>query len=133
MTRLYMLDTDICSYLIQGTNAKLNRAVKRHDGALFMSAITYHELLFGAVRCNSKRLTDAVQALSKKISIQPWTVEAAAISSAIRSDLESKGQTIGVMDTMIAGSALSEEYTLVTNNIAHFSRISGLRIENWAV
>lgn len=46
-------------------------------------------------------------------------------------DLESKGVPIGAMDLLIAAHALALDATLVTNNRAHFSRIAGLRIENW--
>lgn len=49
----------------------------------------------------------------------------------IRATLEVQGQLIGDMDMLIAAVAKAEGLTLVTNNTAHFSRVAGLRIENW--
>lgn len=131
MTHAYMLDTDICSYAIKGTYAVLNDAIRRHAGNLCMSAITYHELQYGAKKCGSRRIESSIAALAALVPVVGWESEAAVIAAAIRSDLEARGMPIGVMDALIAGAALAEECTLVTNNTAHFSRIAGLRIENW--
>ena len=56
MTSRYMLDTDIASYVIRGTDKALNRRVVAHAGRLCMSAITYHELLYGARMRESRRV-----------------------------------------------------------------------------
>ena len=50
----------------------------------------------------------------------------------LRADLERRGQPIGALDTMIAAQALSMNAVLVTNNTREFSRIAGLKLENWA-
>lgn len=131
MTHAYMLDTDICSYAIKGTYAVLNDAIRHHAGNLCMSAITYHELQYGAKKCGSRRIEASIAALAALVPVVGWESEAAEIAAAVRSDLEARGMSIGVMDALIAGAALAEECTLVTNNTAHFSRITGLRIENW--
>ena len=132
MKHSYMLDTDICSYVIQGKNAPLNRAVRRHAGHLCMSAVTYHELQYGARRRGSRRIEESIAGLKTLVPVVGWQSEAAEIAAAVRCDLEARGVPIGVMDALIAGAALAEECTLVTNNMAHFSRVAGLRIENWA-
>ena len=49
----------------------------------------------------------------------------------LRQELEGQGNIIGSMDMLIAASAIAEDAILVTNNTAHFSRISGLKYENW--
>lgn len=131
MTHAYMLDTDICRCAIKGTYAVLNDAIRRHAGNLCMSAITYHELRYGARKCGSRRIEAAIAALAALVPVMGWESEAAEIAAAIRSDLDARGMSIGVMDALIAGAALAEECTLVTNNMVHFSRIAGLRIENW--
>lgn len=131
MTHAYMLDTDICRCAIKGSYAVLNDAIRRHAGNLCMSAITYHELRYGARKCGSHRIEAAIAALAALVPVVGWESEAAEIAAAIRSDLEVRGMSIGVMDALIAGAALAEECTLVTNSTALFSRISGLRIENW--
>jgi tRNA(fMet)-specific endonuclease VapC len=126
-----MLDTDMCSYLIRGTSDELARKVKRHHSQLCMSAITLAELLFGAAKRQSPRLTETVALLQQLVSVVPWSAEAAQQYAAIRRDLESDGLPIGNMDMLIAASARSENYCLVTNNTAHFTRVRNLRLENW--
>lgn len=132
MIRRYMLDTDISSYVIRGTDAKLNRKVASKAGSLCMSAITHHELLYGAKMRDSKRLEDTIAALVEVVPVVEFTSAAATEAAKIRSALDKAGQTIGVMDALIAANAIIEDCTLVTNNTARFSRIDGLRIENWA-
>ena len=60
-----------------------------------------------------------------------WTSEAAMAYADIRLSLEQQGIPIGGMDMMIAASALSGGYVLVTNNVRHFGGVAGLAIENW--
>ena len=132
MSRRYMLDTDISSFVIRGTNAKLNRKVASKAGSLCMSAITYHELFYGARMRDSKRLESVIEALVEMVPVVEFSAEAASCAGEIRSGLDKSGTTIGVMDTLIAANALSEGCVLVTNNVSHFSRIHGLTLENWA-
>jgi len=131
MTMRYMLDTDVASYVIRGMDATLNRRVMAHAGRLCMSAVTYHELLYGARRRGSTRLLETINVLTELVPVVDFSSDAAARSARIRATLDAKGQTIGVMDTLIAANALSAGCTLVTNNTDHFSRITGLSFENW--
>ena len=66
------------------------------------------------------------------MEILGFDVEAADCYGKIRADLEKKGTPIGPLNMMIAGHAQSLGYTVVTNNVKEFSRVSALRIENWA-
>ena len=131
MTRRYMLDTDIASYVIRGTDKVLNRKVVAHAGRLCMSAITYHELLYGARMRGSRRLESVIAALVEIVPVVEFSHKAADRAAAVRAALDSAGKTIGVMDSLIAANAIAEGCTLVTNNTAHFSRIKGLSTENW--
>lgn len=131
MHQLYMLDTDICSYVIRGTSDLLVRRIKGHKNQLCISSITLAELLFGAARKNSPRLTDAVALFQQLVEVRNWTQEAAAKYAKIRMELENSGSVIGNMDMLIAAAAQAENAWLVTNNIAHFSRVKGLKFENW--
>jgi len=132
MTMRYMLDTDVASYVIRGMDTALNHRVTAHAGRLCMSAVTYHELLYGARRRGSKRLLETIKALAELVPVVDFSSDAAGRAARIRATLDEKGQTIGVMDTLIAANALSTGCTLVTNNTDHFSRIPGLSFENWA-
>ena len=131
MKTRYMLDTDISSYVIRGTNQNLNRRVASKAGRLCMSSITYHELLYGArMRC-SKRIESIIEVLVEMVPVVAFSEQAAAQAATIRAMLDQSGRTIGVMDALIAANAMTEGCVLVTNNINHFSRIDGLQIENW--
>jgi tRNA(fMet)-specific endonuclease VapC len=60
-----------------------------------------------------------------------WTESDAETAGKIRTDLEKNGHTIGPLDIQIAGQAVSNELILVTNNEKEFSRVNGLKVENW--
>jgi len=73
------------------------------------------------------------EALLKLIPIEPLTLEDASHYAKIRSALENKGLGIGPMDTLIAAQAVRLGATLVTRNTREFSRVPGLKVENWQV
>lgn len=133
MSILYMLDTDTCSYAIKGTSPELIRHIKAHKSSLCISSITLAELLFGVAKKNSERLATAVSLFQQLVDVKPWTPEAAEKYADIRHDLETKGTPIGSMDMLIAASSLAEGACLITNNHAHFSRVKGLKLDNWLV
>jgi tRNA(fMet)-specific endonuclease VapC len=131
---IFMLDTDICIYIIKRKPAGvLKRLESLQPGQLAMSAITFAELMNGAkksryVEANLEKLN----ALGELIDIRPFDKQAAVSYGDVRSRLEKKGETIGGNDLLIAAHALSLNWTLVTNNDREFSRVEGLKMENWA-
>jgi tRNA(fMet)-specific endonuclease VapC len=131
MKTVYMLDTDTCSYVIQGTSSKLKAKIKAHKAQICISSITLAELLFGARKRDSPRLTTAIELLQELVDVHPWTAETAQEYAVIRNALEKSGTPIGNMDMLIAAAARAANACLVTNNRAHFSRIAGLKLENW--
>ena len=130
---IVMLDTDICIYIVKQKPASvLKRLESLKLGQLAMSAITFAELMNGAkksqhVEANLERLT----ALSELLDIRPFDKQAAVFYGDVRSSLEKRGEAIGGNDLLIAAHALSLGWTLVTNNEREFSRVEGLKIENW--
>ena len=127
----YMLDTDTSSFIIRGANANLKAKVLLHSDALCVSAMTEAELRFGARKRGSPRISAAVEYFLGLVEIVPWGGEAARHYAAVRATLEDAGTPIGSMDMLIAASALAEKCRLVTHNLAHFSRVPGLGIEDW--
>ena len=132
---IYMLDTDICIYIIK---RKPPSAFKRLEliepDQVSMSAITFAELMNGAkksqqVEANVSRLV----ALAEILEICSFDQHAAVVYGDVRSRLESLGEVIGPHDMLIAAHALSLDRTLVTNNKREFSRVEGLKLENWVV
>ncbi len=130
---MYMLDTDICIYIIKRSpRSALRRLETLRPGDLAMSAITFAELMNGAkksqrVEANVARLNE----LAELIEIRPFDKRAAICYGDVRSILEKKGNVIGSNDLLIAAHALSLDWILVTNNEKEFKRVDGLRIENW--
>ena len=130
---MYMLDTDICIYIIKKKpRSVLNYLQKLQLGELFMSAVTFAELMNGAkksqqVEHNMARLNE----LAEILEVKPFDKKAAIANGDVRSALEKKGNIIGSNDLLIAAHALSNDYILVTNNEKEFRHIDGLKIENW--
>ncbi len=130
---MYMLDTDICIYIIKRKpRSVLKRLESLQPGQLSMSAITFAELMNGAkksqrVEANVAKLNE----LAELIEIRPFDQKAATSYGDVRSTLEKKGNIIGSNDLLIAAHALSLDWILVSNNEKEFGRVDGLRIENW--
>jgi tRNA(fMet)-specific endonuclease VapC len=130
---MWMLDTDICIALIKRQPADLiGRLRKCKLGDVAISSITLAELHFGV--CKSKLQAQNFAALDQfliPLEIAAFDDSAAAAYGDIRATLETAGTSIGPLDTLIAGHALSLGVTIVTNNVREFSRVAGLRVENW--
>ncbi len=130
---LYMLDTDICSYVMKrSSDAVLERlgAVAVED--VCMSVVTKAELMYG-VRISPRPAQDAkaLAALLVYVEVLDVLEDAAGHYAEIRADLKRRGEMIGANDLFIAAHARSLDLTLVTNNIADFARVEGLELENW--
>ena len=132
--KLYMLDTDTCSYIIRERPiGVLEHFRKLAMEQICISSVTYAELLYGVARSSSKRINrPIVDDFVRHLDAIDWDTAAAEQYGQIRADLEARGEPVGAMDMMIAAHAKSIRAVLVTNNQKHFSRIKGLKIENWA-
>lgn len=132
---LYMLDTDITSYLIKGKSPAIEDRLKTLAPSMVcISAVTRAELQYGLKRLpTDHRLHLAVRRFLKIVRALPWDAEAADWYANIRHQLISTGQPIGELDMMIAAHSLSTGTVLVTNNRRHYDRIEApLILENWA-
>lgn len=129
----YMLDTDICSYVIRERPLEvLKRFEELEMGQLFISVITYAELIYGVEHSTSKKINrKIIDNFVQHLSIVVWDSEAAEHYGKIRAYLRAKGNIIGSMDMMIAAHARSQKMILVTNNDKHFKRVPKLQVENW--
>lgn len=127
-----MLDTDTVSFLLRGKGNVAMELMKRAPSTVCMSSITLAELRYGAEHRQSKKLHDLITAVASSIEVMVFGPEAASEFGRIGATLRRSGTPIGELDTMIAGHALSLDLILVTNNIRHFERVPGLRLENWA-
>ncbi len=130
----YMLDTNICIYVMKNRPEKvLERFREELDGGLCISSITLAELEYGMK--HSSNPTKNEQALLRflaPLSLLPFGAAAASEYGALRTYLQNRGTPIGPLDMLIAGHALAEGLTLVTNNVREFERVPDLQLENWA-
>lgn len=129
---MWMLDSDICIYVLKRRPARVEAAFQRRSGNIAISTTVLAELEFGAAKSSLPADSRADLAeLLKHLQIVPWDEEAARSYGNLRFHLERGGGSIGAMDMMIAAHALSLRSVLVTNNTKHFSRVPGLKLENW--
>jgi len=130
---VYLLDTNICIYLIKESPARVIRTLqsKRPD-EITISSVTFAELQFGVEK--SRQAVKNQKALDRflaPLEIRPFDVEAGRVYARIRADLQRRRKIIGALDMMIGAHAIALNAILVTNNVREFKRIRGIEIENW--
>ena len=128
----YLLDTDICIYLINERPRKVLARFRRHAvGDIGVSTVTVSELAWGVAKTGSARNRAALDAFLLPIEIAAYDLAAALRYGEVRAALAKRGRPIGPLDTMIAAHALSLGATLVTNNLREFGRVPDMAVENW--
>lgn len=129
----YMLDTNICIYIIKHkSEAVIQKFVSHDPDEICISAITYAELIYGVEKSQAvdkNRL--ALSLFLSPITVLEFDSHASEKYGIIRAELEKKGTPIGHMDMLIAGHAKAEKLILVTNNMREFIRVEGLETEDW--
>ena len=130
----YLLDTNICTYIInKKPSVVLKRVQSKQPGQIAISTITLAELEYGVARSRyPDRNRIALLEFLFPFMILDFDPEASVEYGQIRALLDAKGRPVGPMDLLLAAQAKSHNLILVTNNEKEFKRIDGLRIENWA-
>jgi len=131
----FMLDTDMCSYIMKRSHPQvLKRLRSVAVGDVCMSVVTKAELLYG-VEVSPRRAQDAaaLAAFLPYVEALDLTDDAAIHYAEIRADLKRRGAMIGANDLFIAAHARAGGLTLVTNNTTEFERVQGLAVENWTL
>ena len=129
----YMLDTNICIYLIKKKPESVLKNLNLHmDEGIAISVITLAELKHGveASQYPEKNAIALNQFLSI-VDILPFDDDAAAEYGKICATLRRQGTPIGVMDMLIAAHAKAKRLILVSNNVKEFARVEGLELKNW--
>jgi tRNA(fMet)-specific endonuclease VapC len=131
----YLLDTNICIYLIKKKPIEVfQRFQSLEIGTIGVSSITVAELQYGVSKSAfPDKNTLALQKFLIPLEIVPFDYDAAVPYGKIRFRLEKEGKTIGPLDLLIGAHALSLNSILVTNNLKEFTRIEGLKTENWII
>jgi tRNA(fMet)-specific endonuclease VapC len=129
---MFVLDTDTVAYFFRGEGRVAARLLATPPRDVAIAAIVAYELRFGIARLpQATRRSEQLEQLLSWITILPFDDAAARRAAALRADLERLGQPIGLHDTLIAGTVLAVGATLVTRNLAEFSRVPGLEMEDW--
>ena len=130
----FMLDTNICIDLIRKRGERILRKLKRRRlEDICVSAVTLSELEYGVARSSdTDRNRMALAGFMTPVAVMPYDDRVARFYGRVRAELERAGTPIGPLDTMIAAHALTLDLVLVTSNEREFSRVAGLRVENWA-
>ena len=131
----YMLDTNICVYIIKKRPEQVLKKFMQYDpGELCISAITLAELEYGIENSSiPERNRLALAMFLSGIQILPFDDAATEEYGKIRAALRRQGTPVGANDMLIAAHAKSRGLTIVTNNTREFDRIEGLSVANWAV
>ena len=130
---MFLIDTDILIYSLKGDPGVMDHLNRTASSAKAISVISYGELLYGAHK--SARPIDNLARVRRLGEVLPVIDISPAIMEAfgsLKARLEESGNRLDDFDLVIAATAITIGYRLVTNNEKHFSRIEGLEIENWA-
>lgn len=128
-----LIDTDILSYYLKGDSIVVKNFENYLDffDILEISIITYYEIMSGLHAKSAFKQLSIFEEFVKENLVLPLTEESAKLSAEIYAKLRQSGKTLDDIDLLIAGIAIENEMTLVTNNDNHFLRVPGLKTENW--
>lgn len=130
---MYLIDTDILIYSLKGHSQVLEQLQRTATAAKAVSVISYGELLYDARK--SARTDENLAHVRRLGEVLPIIEVSPAIMEAfgsLKARLEQDGRRLDDFDLVIAATAITIGYCLVTNNEKHFARIDGLNLENWA-
>jgi tRNA(fMet)-specific endonuclease VapC len=131
----YLLDTNTCIVYLKGKNLRLKQALESVPvDQIYVCSVVKAELSYGAMKsANPERNLALQQDFLERFCSLLFDDVAAQVFGNIRAQLDAKGTPIGAYDLQIAAIALTNDLTLVTHNTREFSRVSGLKLEDWEV
>lgn len=127
-----LLDTDVCIAILNRDERVRPHLEASAPSSLRMSSITLAELRFGVAKSTQpRRALTNLRALLARIAVVPFDAEATERYGELRAQLESRGGSIGPLDTLIAAHASSLGWQLATHNVREFARVPGLKLARW--
>ncbi len=129
----YLLDTNVCIVYIKFPNSNVrSRIAAIPTDEITVCSVVKYEMFFGSMRSSDPvRSLQIQEAFLGQFESLPFDDLACRHAARIRADLSRSGSLIGAYDILIAATALARDLTLVTHNVNEFSRVIGLRIEDW--
>lgn len=129
---MILLDTNVIIHYLKGVPEVVAQIQRASRSDLAIPAVVAYEVEYGTLRSSSSaRRRQQLERGLAHFQHVPFDLDAARTAADIRVNLEKRGMTIGPIDLLIAGTAVSRGATLVTNNAAEFSRVPGLRVLDW--
>lgn len=130
---MFFIDTNTCIYFMNGKFPSVReKFLSVSPKEIKISSVVKGELLLGAFKSQTReKTTEKVERFLKPFEIVDFTDKMSYDYADIRKDLEFVGTPIGANDLLIAATVLYEKATLITHNMDEFSRINGLKIEDW--
>ena len=133
MKPAFLLDTNVLSDLVRRPHGVITRRISLEgEDNVCSSIIVASELRFGARKRGSEQLTRQLDLVLSTIQVLPFEAPADRHYAKIRVYLEERGTPIGPNDMFIAAQALALDCTLVTGNVREFSRVPGLKVDDWS-
>ncbi|MEE9494395.1 MAG: type II toxin-antitoxin system VapC family toxin [Gammaproteobacteria bacterium] len=130
----YLLDTNILSDLVkQPQGCVASRIATEGEASVCTSIIVSAELRYGAEKSGSEKLINRIDLILSTLEILPLDVPTDREYGKLRHFLTRQGTVIGPNDMLIAAHALKADLTVITANTGEFTRVPGLRVENWLI
>lgn len=133
----HLLDTNAWAVYLRGKNPQVVARIQAHPPTdVGLGSVVLGELYFGAYHSGATHVAHnlaLIQQLLSNFSVVPFDRRAAEEYGKLREHLSARGQLIGPNDLLIAATALANGLILVTHNTAEFSRVPGLKLEDWQV
>ncbi len=128
----YLIDTNIIIYRLKNLGNVNANFLKNKDKHISLSVISYGELVFGAKKSKAvEKNMETVNAIKSIFPLLEITSEIMNIFGEIKAYTQKIGKTIDDMDLLIAATAITNNFTLVTHNTKHFKNIPNLKVEDW--
>jgi len=129
---LHALDTNTLIYFFKGMGAVSDRLRSQRPSQIAIPTVVVYELEVGLAKSSSpNKRRSQLEALLERLAVLPLGLDEAREAGRIRARLEKKGTPIGLLDSLIAGTARFHGATLVTHNVREFRRVDGLKIVDW--
>ncbi len=133
MKPAYLLDTNVVSDLTRHPRGVITKRISLEgEDNVCTSIIVASELRFGTHKRSSEQLTRQLDLVLSTMQVMPFEAPADRLYGKIRVYLEEQGTPIGPNDMLIAAQALALDCAVVTRNVREFSRVPGLKVDNWS-
>ena len=135
MAGMYLFDTDVITNVLKPRPAEqlIERLTHVSQKDQFISTVTVSEIVYGAMKSNrpAYHLKNLEEILLPSVNIVTFDTKAAYVCGKLRAELEKKGLPLSLADLEIAAISIAGNFTLITGNAKHFTRIKSLKTENW--